>query len=89
MMERETEGEKEDRSLLSAHLRQSRKRAERAGLPYPEAIENPEDIDCLVIVKLHHAQKKLERGFFTCAFYEEYKEKSEVLLDCKIKEGDM
>ena len=33
---------------------------EKAGLPYPEKIDNPEDIDCLVIVKLHHAQKKLE-----------------------------
>ena len=32
---------------------------EKAGLPFPEAIEKPEDIDCLVIVKLHHAQKKL------------------------------
>jgi 5-formaminoimidazole-4-carboxamide-1-(beta)-D-ribofuranosyl 5'-monophosphate synthetase len=42
---------------------------EKAGLPYPEAIPSPEDIDCLVIVKLHHAQKKLERGFFTCASY--------------------
>ena len=53
---------------------------DKAGLPYPEAIENPEDIDCLVIVKLHHAQKKLERGFFTCASYQEYQEKSQVLL---------
>jgi len=56
---------------------------EQAGLPYPEAIEDPQDIDCLVIVKLHHAQKKLERGFFTCASYEEYVEKSQTLL----KEG--
>ena len=46
---------------------------EKAGLPFPEAIEKPEDIDCLVIVKLHHAQKKLERGFFTCASYKEYR----------------
>ena len=53
---------------------------EKAGLPYPEAIEDPQDIDCLVIVKLHHAQKKLERGFFTCASYEEYVEKSRELL---------
>jgi 5-formaminoimidazole-4-carboxamide-1-(beta)-D-ribofuranosyl 5'-monophosphate synthetase len=56
---------------------------DKAGLPYPEAIEDPQDIDCLVIVKLHHAQKKLERGFFTCASYEEYVEKSQTLL----KEG--
>jgi 5-formaminoimidazole-4-carboxamide-1-(beta)-D-ribofuranosyl 5'-monophosphate synthetase len=53
---------------------------DKAGLPYPEAIKDPQDIDCLVIVKLHHAQKKLERGFFTCASYSEYVEKSEALL---------
>ena len=53
---------------------------EKAGLPYPEAISSPEEIDCLVIVKLHHAQKKLERGFFTCASFDEYKEKSQALL---------
>ena len=56
---------------------------DKAGLPYPEAIADPQDIDCLVLVKLHHAQKKLERGFFTCASYKEYVEKSEILL----KEG--
>ena len=56
---------------------------DKAGLPYPEAIADPQDIDCLVIVKLHHTQKKLERGFFTCASYKEYVEKSEILL----KEG--
>jgi len=56
---------------------------EKAGLPYPEKIDDPQDIDCLVIVKLHHAQKKLERGFFTCASYEEYQEKAKTLL----KEG--
>ena len=53
---------------------------DKAGLPYPEKIDDPQDIDCLVIVKLHHAQKKLERGFFTCASYEEYVEKSQTLL---------
>jgi 5-formaminoimidazole-4-carboxamide-1-(beta)-D-ribofuranosyl 5'-monophosphate synthetase len=56
---------------------------EQAGLPYPEAIDDPEDIDCLVIVKLHHAQKKLERGFFTCSSFEEYSQKASTLL----KEG--
>jgi 5-formaminoimidazole-4-carboxamide-1-(beta)-D-ribofuranosyl 5'-monophosphate synthetase len=56
---------------------------DKAGLPYPEKIDDPQDIDCLVIVKLHHAQKKLERGFFTCASYEEYVQKSQTLL----KEG--
>ena len=53
---------------------------ERAGLPYPEDIGEPEEIDCLSIVKLHHAEKKLERGFFTCASHAEYVEKSQSLL---------
>lgn len=36
---------------------------EKAGLPFPEKIESPEDINELVMVKLPHAVKKLERGF--------------------------
>jgi len=53
---------------------------DKAGLPAPEPIHDPQDIDCLAIVKLHHAEKKLERGFFTCASYEEYLQKSAELL---------
>ena len=53
---------------------------ERAGLPFPEKVEDPRDIDRLVIVKLHHAVKRLERGFFTAASYEEYRKKSEQLV---------
>src|SRR5659263_328358 len=53
---------------------------EKAGLPYPEKIEKPEDIDSLVMVKLPHAVKKLERGFFTAASFEEYRKKSEAFL---------
>lgn len=53
---------------------------EKAGMPFPERVEDPEDISELCIVKLHHAQKKLERGFFTCASYREFKEKSEKLI---------
>ena len=53
---------------------------EKAGLPYPKKVENPEDIDKLVIVKLHHAKKKLERGFFTASSFKEYQEKSNALL---------
>ena len=53
---------------------------EKAGLPFPEPVASPEDIDRLVIVKLHHAEKKLERGFFTAASHEEYKRKSKALL---------
>lgn len=53
---------------------------EKAGLPSPEKINKPEDIDCLVIVKLPHAVKKLERGFFTASSFEEYEKKSHALL---------
>ena len=53
---------------------------EKAGLPAPEKIEDPKDIDGLVIVKLHHKVKKLERGFFTAASYKEYRAKSAALL---------
>ena len=53
---------------------------EKAGLPYPEKIEDAREIDELCIVKLHHAVKKLERGFFTCSSYKEYKEKAEELI---------
>lgn len=53
---------------------------EKAGLPFPEKIQKPEDIDSLVMVKLPHAVKKLERGFFTAASYEEFKQKSGALL---------
>jgi 5-formaminoimidazole-4-carboxamide-1-(beta)-D-ribofuranosyl 5'-monophosphate synthetase len=54
---------------------------EKAGLPYPEKIQEPENIDCLVMVKLPHAVKKLERGFFTASSYEEFKQKSTALLE--------
>lgn len=53
---------------------------EKAGLPFPEKIDDPQDIDELVVVKLHHAQKKLERGFFTASSYNEYQEKSNKLI---------
>lgn len=54
---------------------------EKAGLPFPKEYEKPEDIDKLAIVKLKHAEKRLERGFFTASSYEEYKEKAEQLIE--------
>ncbi len=54
---------------------------EEAGLPYPRRFKTPEEIDSLAIVKLPHKVKRLERGFFTAASYEEYKEKSKRLLE--------
>ncbi|MCD6230074.1 MAG: formate--phosphoribosylaminoimidazolecarboxamide ligase family protein [Candidatus Diapherotrites archaeon] len=53
---------------------------ERAGLPFPEKITDPKDINELSIIKLPHAVKKLERGFFTASSFEEYTEKSESLI---------
>ncbi len=63
---------------------------QKAGLPFPERIPTPKEINELSIVKLHHAKKKLERGFFTAASYDEYKQKSEKLLkDGVITKGDL
>ncbi len=53
---------------------------ERAGIPFPERVKSPEEIDGLVMVKLAHAKKKLERGFFTAASPKEFREKSEGLI---------
>ena len=69
LLRSEERGEKQDYYWL----------LEKEGLPFPEKIE-PEEINELVIVKLHHAVKKLERGFFTASSYEEYKEKAEKLI---------
>ncbi|NJE05766.1 formate--phosphoribosylaminoimidazolecarboxamide ligase family protein [Thermococcus sp. M36] len=73
------------RNLLRSEERSEEKSyywlLERAGLPYPEPVE-PEGIDevGLVIVKLPHAKKRLERGFFTAASYNEFREKAEKLI---------
>ncbi|MBU0763134.1 MAG: formate--phosphoribosylaminoimidazolecarboxamide ligase family protein [Candidatus Altiarchaeota archaeon] len=64
---------------------------EKAGLPFPEKIKDPEKIDGLCIVKLHHAKKKLERGFFTAKNHSEYVKKSDDLIKQGVitKEGLM
>ncbi len=61
---------------------------EKAGLPFPERITDPTKIDQLAIVKLHHKQKKLERGFFSCSSYEEYLDKSEKLMEQNVIDED-
>ena len=53
---------------------------EKAGLPFPKRIEDPKDIERLVMVKLHHKVKKLERGFFTASSFQEYRKKSRDLI---------
>ena len=55
---------------------------DKAGLPAPKKVEKPEDIDNvgLTIIKVHHKQKKLERGFFTAKSYEQFCQKSQELI---------
>jgi 5-formaminoimidazole-4-carboxamide-1-(beta)-D-ribofuranosyl 5'-monophosphate synthetase len=53
---------------------------EAAGIPIPRALPGPEAIDGLAIVKLPHATRRLERGFFTAATPEEYRAKVERLV---------
>lgn len=73
------------RNLLRSEERSEEKSyywlLEKAGLPYPEPVK-PEEIDevGLVIVKLPHAKKRLERGFFTAASHKEFREKAEKLI---------
>ena len=72
------------RNLLRSEERSEEKSyywlLEKAKLPYPKMVK-PEEIDDvgLVIVKLPHARKRLERGFFTAASYKEFREKAEHL----------
>ncbi|HET6398287.1 MAG TPA: formate--phosphoribosylaminoimidazolecarboxamide ligase family protein [Candidatus Thermoplasmatota archaeon] len=61
---------------------------QQAGLRSPPKVAGPDDIDELVIVKLHHAKKKLERGFFTCASTKEYHEKAGQLLKAGVIEAE-
>jgi 5-formaminoimidazole-4-carboxamide-1-(beta)-D-ribofuranosyl 5'-monophosphate synthetase len=72
------------RNLLRTEERTERRSyywlLEKAKLPFPEKIDGPEDIDGLVIVKLPHKAKRLERGFFTAASPAEYRQKSARLL---------
>jgi 5-formaminoimidazole-4-carboxamide-1-(beta)-D-ribofuranosyl 5'-monophosphate synthetase len=56
---------------------------DEARLPHPQAVK-PEKIERLAIVKLHHARKRLERGFFTAASFEEFKQKSSILIEDNI-----
>lgn len=61
---------------------------EKANLPAPKKVERPEDIDGLTIIKVHHKQKKLERGFFTAKDYDQFVQKStELIKDGVIEEN--
>ncbi|HEV8050193.1 MAG TPA: formate--phosphoribosylaminoimidazolecarboxamide ligase family protein [Thermoplasmata archaeon] len=73
------------RALLRIEERSERENyytlLEAAGIPTPTRIDDPKSIDGLAIVKLPHAQKRLERGFFTVASPAEYDRKSRELLE--------
>ncbi|MCI4352029.1 MAG: formate--phosphoribosylaminoimidazolecarboxamide ligase family protein [Thermoplasmata archaeon] len=51
-----------------------------AGIPAPARVPSPQEIEGLAIVKLPHATRRLERGFFTAASFEEFQRKSAALL---------
>jgi 5-formaminoimidazole-4-carboxamide-1-(beta)-D-ribofuranosyl 5'-monophosphate synthetase len=82
------------RSLLRIEERSERENyytlLERAGIRSPRQIGRPEEIDRLSIVKLPHATRRLERGFFTAASPAEYREKSARLVERgTISAGDL
>lgn len=72
------------RSLLRIEERSERENyytlLAEAGIPIPERIPSPAEIDGLVIVKLPHATRRLERGFFTVASPKEFETKRQQLL---------
>ncbi len=72
------------RSMLRIEERSERENyytlLEHAGVPTPARLAGPEAIDRLAIVKLPHAQRRLERGFFTVASPQEYRDKAEQLV---------
>lgn len=61
---------------------------EQAGMPFPQKVEKPDDIDGLTIIKVHHKVKKLERGFFTAKDYDQFVQKSEELIAQDVLEPD-
>ncbi|HTT34659.1 MAG TPA: DUF1297 domain-containing protein [Thermoplasmata archaeon] len=72
------------RALLRLEERSERENyyalLERAGVRTPPAFAGPEAIDGLAIVKVPHATRRLERGFFTAATPTEYREKAAALI---------
>jgi 5-formaminoimidazole-4-carboxamide-1-(beta)-D-ribofuranosyl 5'-monophosphate synthetase len=82
------------RALLRIEERTERKNyytlLERAGIPTPKQIPDAAAIDGLAIVKLPHATKRLERGFFTVASPAEFEHKRAELLQRRvITEADL
>ena len=57
---------------------------EKAGIRIPKIFKDPKKIDRLVIVKVAEAKRGYERAFFLCSNYNDYKEKSNELINKKI-----
>ncbi len=55
-----------------------------AGIRIPKQYSKPEDIDCLVIVKVQQLKKKLERAFFYAASPDDYHQQAENLIQKEI-----
>jgi 5-formaminoimidazole-4-carboxamide-1-(beta)-D-ribofuranosyl 5'-monophosphate synthetase len=72
------------RALLRIEERSERENyytlLESAGIAIPKKVAGPEAIDRLSIVKLPHATRRLERGFFTVASPAEYRAKVDRLV---------
>jgi len=57
---------------------------EKAGIRFPRIIKDPAEIDQLVIVKVNEALRGYERAFFFASSYQDYKKKSDELLQKKM-----
>jgi len=57
---------------------------DKAGIRFPRLIPDPTEIDRLVIVKVNEAIRGYERAFFYASSYEDYKKKSQELLEKKM-----
>jgi 5-formaminoimidazole-4-carboxamide-1-(beta)-D-ribofuranosyl 5'-monophosphate synthetase len=53
---------------------------QKAGIRYPQIINNPQQIDRLVIVKVPEKTRAYERAFFLAGSYSDYQEKSRQLI---------
>jgi len=57
---------------------------EKAGIRYPKIINSPKEIDRLTIVKVNEAIRGYERAFFYASNFDDYKKKSNELLNKKM-----
>lgn len=77
-----------NRFLLRAEERSESKNQywllERAGVKVPKRFSLPEEVDRLVIVKVHQKKKPLERAFFYASSPQEYYEESRYLIEQEI-----